>query len=604
MTFYVMKNLNYSVVGNCRTAAIVSEKGSVEWFCLPDFDSPSVFGKLLDEEKGGSLEIIVSSEYVISQQYIAHTNVLVTTYKSEKEGCFDVVDFMPRYKIGDDSDYYTPAEFYRMIRLTGGHPKFKVIYNPKLNYADGEILNKLGPTFIKTYLKGDLENTIYLYSSIDFTSIMNNKEITLSKNEFLLVSYNQKVIDIGMERVNLEYSRTKLYWLNWSNRSKKYTSFDEYIERSILILKLMSYQPTGAVLAAITTSIPEVIGDVRNWDYRYCWLRDASMSIETLIKIGHRGSAKRFMKFITNILHSKSDCFQIMYGIHYERDIKEIELKHLKGFKGSSPVRIGNAAYCQKQNDIYGYLMNVIYLYYQYFSGTLNEIEDLFEVVKHIGRIVLKEWRNPDSGIWEIRNKKEHFVSSKVMCWVALDRAAKISSMLHNEHYAKLYYNEAKLIKQDVFENGWKEEIQSFSQAYSNLDFDSSLLLMEKYGFISASDPRYKKTVNAVYSNLSYKGLMFRYNNNDDFGKPRSAFTICNFWMVRGLYVTGRREEALNMFEKLLSYSNYAKLFSEDIDFDTKQQMGNFPQAYSHLALIDTALLFSKEIKLLKFIRP
>ena len=599
-----MKNLNYSVVGNGRTAAIISEKGSVEWFCLPDFDSPSVFGKILYEGKGGSIEIIVSSDYDISQQYIAHTNVLVTSYKSAEEGCFDVVDFMPRYRTGDNSDYYTPAELYRMIKLTGGRPKFKVVYNPRLNYADGEVINKYGPTFIKTCLKGNLENTIYLYSSLDFTLITDNREIELTKNEFMLVSYNQKVIDIDMERVYLEYARTKLYWLNWSNRSKKFTLFDEYIERSMLVLKLMSYQPTGAVLAAITTSIPEVIGGVRNWDYRYCWLRDASMSIETLIQIGHRGSASRFMKFITNILHSKSDSFQIMYGIHYERNIEETELKHLNGFKGSKPVRIGNAAYYQKQNDTYGYLMNVIYQYYQYFSGTLDEIEDIFEVVKHICRIVLKEWRNPDNGIWEIRNKKEHFVSSKVMCWVALDRAAKISEMLHNKDYTKRYSEEAKLIKQDVLEHGWKEEIQSFSQTYSNLELDSSLLLMEKYGFISADNPRYKKTVNAIYSNLNYKGLMFRYNNHDDFGKPNSAFTICNFWMVRGLYVIGRRDEALEMFERLLSYSNHVKLFSEDLDFDTKQQMGNFPQAYSHLALIDTALLFSDEVKLSKFIRP
>lgn len=230
-----MDNLNYSVVGNCRTAAIISQKGSVEWFCLPDFDSPSVFGKILDEEKGGSIEIIVASDYTISQQYIPHTNVLVTTYKSPQQDSFDVIDFMPRYRTGDNTDYYTPAELYRMIKLTGGHPKFKVVYNPRLNYAYGDIVNKCGPTFIKTCLEDNIENAIYLYSSLDFTSIMKNEEIELTKNEFMLVSYNQKVIDIDMERVYLEYSRTKLYWLNWSNRSKKYSLFDDYIERSMLI---------------------------------------------------------------------------------------------------------------------------------------------------------------------------------------------------------------------------------------------------------------------------------------------------------------------------------------------------------------------------------
>ncbi|MFA6820134.1 MAG: glycoside hydrolase family 15 protein, partial [Bacteroidaceae bacterium] len=469
---------------------------------------------------------------------------------------------------------------------------------------NGNIIHKGGPEYVKSCLEGNLENTIYLYSSLRFESILNREEIELTKDEFLLVSYNQKVIKVDIERVYLEYERTKLYWMNWSNRSKKFTMFNNDIERSMLVLKLMSYQRTGAVLASLTTSIPETIGGVRNWDYRYCWLRDASMSIEMLIQVGHSGAAQRFMRFITNILRSKSDQFQIMYGIRYERDIKETELNYLDGYKGSKPVRIGNAAYYQQQNDTYGYLMNVIYQYYLYFRGTLDEIEDMFEVVKHIGRIVIKEWRNPDNGIWEIRNKKEHFVFSKVMCWVALDRAAKISDMLNQECYAERYKNEAKLIKEDVLKNGWKEEIQSFSQSYSNLDLDSSLLLMEKYGFISPDDPKYQKTVNAIYDKLCYKGLMFRYNNHDDFGIPTSAFTICTFWMVRGLYVTGRKDEALEMFKRMLTYSNHVRLFSEDLDFNTKEQMGNFPQAYSHLALIDTALLFSKEVKLSRFIRP
>lgn len=599
-----MDGLNYGAVGNGRTAAIISAKGNIEWFCLPDFDSPSVFGKILDKDKGGSLDIIVSSDYTISQKYTTHTNVLETTFCSLEYGSFEVVDFMPRYRAGDSTDYYTPAELYRLIKLKNGHPKFKIGYNPKLNYANGNIVHKKGPEYIKSCLDGNLENTIYLYSSLNFDSILNNEEIELIQDEFLLVSYNQKVIKVDIERVYLEYERTKLYWMNWSNRSKKFTLFNNDIERSMLVLKLMSYQHTGAVLAALTTSIPETIGGVRNWDYRYCWLRDASMSVEMLILVGHRGAAKRFMRFITNMLRSKSDKFQIMYGIRYERDIKETELKYLDGYKGSKPVRIGNAAYYQQQNDTYGYLMNVIYQYYLYFRGTLDEIEDMFEVVKHIGRIVIKEWRNPDNGIWEIRNKKEHFVFSKVMCWVALDRAAKISDMLNRKDYAERYNNEAKLIKEDVLSNGWKEEIQSFSQTYSNLDLDSSLLLMEKYGFISPKNPLYKKTVNAIYNKLCYKGLMFRYNNHDDFGIPTSSFTICTFWMVRGLYVTGRKKEALEMFKRMLTYSNHVKLFSEDLDFNTKEQMGNFPQAYSHLALIDTALLFSKEVKLSKFIRP
>ncbi|MBP7871055.1 MAG: glycoside hydrolase family 15 protein [Macellibacteroides fermentans] len=597
-----MEHLNYGAVGNCRTAALISDKGSIDWFCFPDFDSPSVFGKLLDEKKGGNMSFIVGNDYRISQRYLEHTNILSTLFEAT-EGAFEVIDFMPRYKLLD-YDYYLPPELYRLIRLKRGTPRFRVNYNPALNYARGEVGHKTGPEYVKTYAKANERDTIYLYSGIPYDVIFNQQEVLLQRDEFLLVSYNQKLIPIDMNRVNLEFQRTRLYWMNWTNRSKKYTAFNEQIERSMLVLKLMSYQRSGAVLAALTTSLPESIGEVRNWDYRFCWLRDASMSIETLVKVGHRGAAERFIAFITGILHSKYDRFQIMYGIRGERVLTEYDLPHLAGYKNSKPVRVGNDAYHQMQNDSFGYLMDVIYQYYLYFPGTLDEIEDMFEVVKNIVRTVMEDWRKPDKGIWEIRGDEKHFVLSKVMCWVALDRAEKIAVMLQKGGYADKWRCEAELIKTDVFMQGWKEEIQSFSQTYCNTELDSSLLLMEVYGFIDATDPRYKQTVDAIYRKLMYKGLMFRYNNVDDFGIPSSAFTICTFWMVRALYVTGRQAEALNLFETLLSYSNHLGLFSEDLDFDTKSQLGNFPQAYSHLALINTAMLFGEEKRLSKFIRP
>jgi len=248
--------------------------------------------------------------------------------------------------------------------------------------------------------------------------------------------------------------------------------------------------------------------------------------------------------------------------------------------------------------------MDVIYQYYIYFPGTLDEIEDMWEVVKNITKNVFEAWDKPDSGIWEIRGKMMHFVQSKVMCWVALDRATKIAIMLHEDGYADKWKKESEKIKEDVLLHGWKETIQSFSQAYENEDLDSSLLLMESYGFLPADDERYIKTVNAIQKGLINKGLLFRYKSADDFGKPSSAFTICTFWLVRALFVTGKTEEARTLFEQLLTYSNHLHLFSEDLDFETKDQLGNFPQAYSHLALINTALLFGEEIELSKFIRP
>jgi GH15 family glucan-1,4-alpha-glucosidase len=412
------------------------------------------------------------------------------------------------------------------------------------------------------------------------------------------------LIPVDIKRVELEYQRTRVYWLNWTNRSRKFTQYNDSIERSMLVLKLMSYQRTGAVLAALTTSIPETIGEVRNWDYRFCWMRDASMSIKTLLSLGHRGAAKRFMDYIHSILKSKGDRFQIMYGIRGERELIEFQLEYLSGFQNSRPVRIGNAAYSQKQSDSVGYLMDVIYQYYLYFPGTLDEIEDMWEVVKNIVKTVYEDWKLPDNGIWEIRGKSSHFVLSKVMCWVALDRAVRIAELLNETGYAEKWRKEADRIRIDVHQKGWKDSIQSFSQTYENEDLDASLLLMEGYGFIDATDERYIKTVAAIQKDLRRNGLLYRYINHDDFGLPSSAFTICTFWMIRALFVTGNTQEARALFDTMLSYANHVGLFSEDLDFETKAQLGNFPQAYSHLALIETAQLFSEEKAISRFIKP
>ncbi len=597
-----MENLDYGVIGNGKTAALVSSKGSIDWLCLPSFDSPSVFARILDKNKGGYFGIEVDKDYVTNQRYVKSTNILSTSFVS-KEGSFEVIDFMPRYRTGDN-DYYIPSEVYRYIRYVNGAPRFKINYRPAMNYAADTSVNESFPKFIKTISSANGRDNMFLYSSLKADAILNETEITLEKDEFLLLSYHQKLIPIDIDRIYLEYQRTKVYWLNWNNRSRKYNEYNDIISRSLLILKLMSYQDTGAVIAALTTSIPETIGEVRNWDYRFCWIRDASMSIETLVKMGHQSAARRFMGFIQRILKSKSDSFQIMYGIDGSRLLKEEILPHLSGYENSNPVRIGNAAYNQRQNDSLGYLMDVIYHYYKHFPGTLNEIEEMWGIVKTIVKDVIASWHNTDQSIWEFRNIEKHFVFSKVMCWVALDRATDIAAYIGMKDYENQWKAEAQRIKEDVFTHGWNAEIQSFTQSYDSYDMDSSLLLMEQYGFIKANDPRYISTVQRIKSELFHNGLMYRYKNSDDFGAPTSSFTICTFWLVRALYVTGKREEARDIFNQLLSYSNHLGLFSEDLDFTTKRQLGNFPQAYSHLALINTAALFSTDKQTSRFIKP
>lgn len=594
-------SLNYGVIGNCRTAALISEKGAIEWLCFPDFDSPSIFAALLDREKGGSFEFQVSDEYVITQSYVPHTNILSTYFKAPTAE-FIVLDFMPCYR-SYETEHYRPAEIYRYIRWMKGSPRLKARYHPAPNYALGKVMHNITPDYIESYSSQDNQVRQYLYSSLPLDDVLNEREIVLEKDEFFLLSYNEKVIPIDMEREKIEYCRTLVYWLNWTDRTKKYMLYNDVIERSLLVLKLMSYY-NGAVLAALTTSLPETLGGVRNWDYRFCWLRDASMSIVTLFKIGHPEAARRFVRFLQATFVSKHEPYQIMYGIRGERQLTEFILDHLSGYKNSKPVRIGNDAYHQKQNDSFGYLMDLVYQYYQLMPGTLAEIEDMWEMVKNILATVMQDWRKPDKGIWEIRGEGQHFVSSKVMCWVALDRGAKIATKLNKYTYSERWRQEADRIREDIMTHGWNEGIQSFTQTYDNVAMDSSLLLMEPYGFIEADDVRYHKTVEAVKKALLYKGLMYRYNTEDDFGLPSSAFTICTFWLIRALFVIGQKEEARSLFEEILKYSNHVGLFSEDIDFDSKEQLGNFPQAYSHLALVNTATLFSEEEKRLRFIRP
>jgi GH15 family glucan-1,4-alpha-glucosidase len=293
-----------------------------------------------------------------------------------------------------------------------------------------------------------------------------------------------------------------------------------------------------------------------------------------------------------------------MYGIRGERELNEIDLIHLAGYENSQPVRIGNAAYFQRQNDIFGYLLNVIHQYFEFFPGTLDETEEMWEIVRNITLTVSTHWELPDGGIWEIRSEKKHFVFSKIMCWVAMDRASKIAGLLHQSYYVETWKSIAADIKKDVYLNGWNESLQTFTQTYDNTDLDASLLLMAEYGFISAGDPKYQNTVRAVKKALFSNGFMKRYVVSDDFGQPSSSFTICTFWLIQALFRTGMKEEARTIFENLLSCSNHVGLFSEDLDYSTKRLLGNFPQAYSHLALINTAILFSEEKPVSKYIKP
>lgn len=587
-----MENLNYAIIGNCRSSALISQTGSIDWCCLPKFNSSSVFAKILDEKKGGSFEFKVDDSYKIKQSYIRTTNIVSTMFDNGSDA-FEVIDFMPRYH-DENGGYTTPPDLIRYIRLRKGKPNFKILYRPKLEYARYETHTDIRDEYIKSYTTEGEYDSLYLYTNLDKSSVANEQQIDLKEDAFLLLSYNQKILEQSLHKQYLKLQKTKVYWLDWSDELTTYTHYNKEIVRSALVLKLLSYDKTGAVIAAATTSLPETIGEVRNWDYRFCWIRDASMVIKVMSNLGHMNTVERFMNFIVDIIPDKDEKIQIMYGIDREKKLTEEILDHLSGYKNSGPVRIGNAAYVQKQNDIFGILMDVIYQQFTRFNVSLYNSETLWTIVRSIVRTVRENWKKPDKGIWELRTEDRHFTFSKVLCWVAMDRAQKIAKIIHKDKQQLAWVKIADEIKAEILEEAWNEEVAAFGQFYGSKDLDASVLLMQPYGFIDAKDERYIKTVKAIEKELCEDGLLYRYKNQDDFGLPSSSFTICTFWFINALYAIGERKKSKALFDQLLSYSNHVGLFSEDIDFKTKRLLGNFPQAYSHLALIETAIQFSK----------
>ena len=480
-----------------------------------------------------------------------------------------------------------------MIRHIKGNPTCRIQYNPRLEYSMGETKSYVKKNFIVSIVDDEYYDSLFLYSDLNYDSIINGDEIELTKDHFLTVSYNEKLTGPCLDNTLLEYQKTKVYWLNWCSKTPSFSSYNSSILRSAMTLKLLTFEKTGAVLAAATTSLPETIGEVRNWDYRFCWIRDASMVIKVIAKLGHVRIVKNFINYIIDLVPDKNEKLQIMYGISGEKNLTEKTLDHLSGYEGSRPVRIGNAAYTQKQNDIYGILMDVIHYQIERFSEQNDEYEKLWTIVKSTVWVVENNWKHPDKGIWEFRHEDRHFTFSKLLCWVAVDRAIKISQLIGVDKSVQKWEALREDIYADIMKNAWSEKMQAFTQSYQSDHLDASVLLMEYYGFIDARDPKYVKTVHAIEKELMHEGLLFRYKNEDDFGLPSSSFTVCTFWFINSLYKIGETEKSKKLFDELLSYGNHLGLFSEDIDFSSKRLLGNFPQAYSHLALIDTAMNFN-----------
>jgi GH15 family glucan-1,4-alpha-glucosidase len=588
-----VKGYDYAIIGNCTTAALISSECSIEWLCMPFFDSPSLFARILDKDKGGYFKIWGVDTIRVQQSYVFQTAILKTIFET-KDGVFEVRDFMPRFDTPQDV-VYCPSEIHRDIHVISGRPKITIDLKPRPNYAISDAIISLHKGYIKiSSQKGDY-NSFYLYSNLNHKKIVNGEPIELAESSFFLLSYHEKLDPIDLYKIYVEYEKTKSYWLDWVFRTNLPKKNKELIVRSTLTLKLLTFQRTGAVIAAPTTSLPEIIGKDRNWDYRYCWVRDASMIIDLYARIGHLNLAERYITFILNRMLLKHENIAVIYGIHGEKNLPERILEHLSGYENSYPVRVGNDAYRQIQNDLYGELIETIYTFFFVNKAEVYMDEEIWTVIRALAHKVRDFWREPDSGIWERRGPPAHYVHSKVMSWVAMDRAAKVAQFVGKTGYAESCLKTAAEIKEDILAHGWNEELQTFTMYYGGKELDAANLLMLHYGFLDRKDPRIISTVKRTYEQLVKNNFTFRYVAADEFGLPENAFVVCTFWMINALYLTGEEKKAQEMFENIIQCANPFGLFSEDIEIDTRRLTGNFPQGYSHLAFLQTVFLLETD---------
>jgi GH15 family glucan-1,4-alpha-glucosidase len=572
---------DYGFLSDCRSAALVARDGSIDWLCWPRFDSPSLFAKLLDHEKGGTFAISPTTPYSVTRQYAPRTNVLQTTFHSAT-GTVRITDWL-----------HTGARqaLCRLVECLDGSVELTLACDPRPLYGIVDRPNwrqRLGYLVCESG-DGDV--------ILDGVSAPREK-LTLAQGEFRAISlgWNRP----GPADLFAALKRTIRFWQDWSADLVLPAGLSPdtagHVERSALTLKGLQYQPTGALVAAPTTSLPETIGGERNWDYRYSWLRDSAFTLYALRALGKNDEAQSWLNWIDAITFGHgSHHLQIMYAIDGSPDIPEIELPHLAGYRNSRPVRIGNAAAKQRQLDVPGALADTIWLARLTANRPLPR--QRWELIKALAQRILAEWRDPDEGIWEVRGGAQHFVYSKVMCWVTLDRALRLARA-DNRADARVeeWRRTREAIKADVLEHGYDERLGCFTQAYGSRTLDAANLLLAQVGFIAPSDRRFVSTVRAIQRGLCHNGQVFRYQSevtDDGFAAREGTFTICTFWLCHALHQIGAREEARALFRRALDHTNDLGLLAEELSADG-EQLGNFPQAFTHIAIIACAVAFSR----------
>jgi GH15 family glucan-1,4-alpha-glucosidase len=602
---------NYGIIGNMRTAALVGMNGSIDWYCSPHFDSPSVFGAILDDEKGGRFQIVPMAERVKSRQfYWPSTNILVTRFLHE-DGIAELEDFMP-VGLPPESKWY--HHLYRRIRCVRGTVKIRMVCKPAFDYGRAAHEVKLHPHGA-TFVAGKQSLHLCCGETLrrgEDGSVVAELVLEEGKSQVFTVSDEQAGGDAPCPASEQEgeelFQQTVKFWHRWLSKCTYRGRWRERVERSALVLKLLTFEPTGAIIAAPTTSLPEVIGGTRNWDYRYTWLRDAAFTVYAFVRIGFTEEAAGFVSWIQNYgaKHTPAaEKIPAMFSIYGNAELPEQELQHWEGYKKSGPVRIGNAAYKQFQSDIYGEVLDSLYLYNKY---VLPIGYDFWTRIRHRLDWVCEKWKEPDEGIWEMRNRQEHFVYSKLMNWVALDRGVRLADKRSLPSDRDKWIRERDKIYEEVMTKGWNEKRRAFTQFYGSEDLDASVLIMPLVFFMTPSDPRMLSTLKAIMKSpkeggLVSDGFVFRYPPEpriDGLPGEEGTFNMCSFWLVEAMTRAGMADpemldQARLLFERMLGYSNHLGLYAEQTS-SQGEQLGNFPQAFTHLALISAAFNLDRNL--------
>ena len=597
---------DYGLIGDMSSAALVGADGSVDWCCLPRFDSPSVFASILDEEIGGRFRIRPSGAYKGSRQaYLQDTNILETTFTTS-EGVVKITDFMPiqdNDKDGKpDTNPAVPPELHRIVTCTDGSVEMRCDYEPRHDYA------RAAPVFSQRRSNGAgaaVETkgggqTMMMLSSVSLQASADGVrgEFALSQGEsavFVMAYGDGRPANPDRYRTREKLQLTRRYWQDLVAGMNYGGLWREQVVRSFLVLHLMMYRGTGAIVAAPTTSLPETLGGSRNWDYRYSWLRDTSFTVDVLYRLGDLYGADHYIHWLLEQCQLNSRRTRILYGITQSSSLEEEILDHLSGYEGSRPVRIGNGAAEHLQLDVFGEVIATIHSLLV-LNGEIPE--EAWDLVCNLAEVVIENWRRRDRGVWEVRGEPQSFVYSKVMCWAALDTAAYIAAAVEQRRLYRRWAQAAFVIKTEILDLGWSESKRAFRQRYGSDALDASNLAIPFFGFIPAEDPRVRQNLDAIERELADGPLVWRYipEETDDGldAQPEGAFTMLSFWLLGNLIYTGQTDRALDLFhETMTRCSNHLGLFAEMFDPSTNRQLGNFPQAYSHIGLIHTALNLS-----------